>query len=145
MIVHRLCREPHTALDGEGARLFGGRWNSPGRSAVYTSQHLSLAVLEYLVHVDPDNLPLDLVQISIEVPDASSVEEYSGPIPPSPIQSVSYGDGWLDAIRTVVLVVPSVVLLSERNLILNPRHFEMRDVTTIDVKPFEFDDRLFKR
>ncbi|MBI5171468.1 MAG: RES domain-containing protein [Candidatus Melainabacteria bacterium] len=67
-------------MDGEGARLFGGRWNSPGLPAIYTSSHLSLAALELLVHLNFDNLPADLVWLKIEVPETGSMETFLLPL-----------------------------------------------------------------
>ena len=52
--VWRICAPKYadTAYSGEGARIHGGRWNSKGRSVVYASESISLAVLEQLVHVE---------------------------------------------------------------------------------------------
>src|SRR6185436_5749555 len=73
VIVWRITRAPHQALDGEGARLNGGRWNSEGKPVVYTSATLSLAALEYLVHVEPLLAPNDLVAMAIDLPEAAGV------------------------------------------------------------------------
>src|SRR4051812_27242466 len=73
MIVWRLTRSAHRALDGEGARLNGGRWNTEGRVVVYTSTTLSLAALEYLVHLEPLLAPDDLVAMEIDLPDDAGV------------------------------------------------------------------------
>lgn len=145
MFVYRICRAPYTALDGEGARLYGGRWNSPGKPALYTSQHLSLAALEYLVHVDFDNLPLDLVWLKIEVPDAAPLEEFANPVAPNERDAAAYGDAWLLSRRSLGLVVPSAVLSVEKNVIINPLHPAAGTVRTVETAPFEFDDRLFNR
>jgi len=71
MIVWRICRgvRAPTAFDGEGARLYPGRWNHAGVPMVYCASSLSLATLEYFVHLDPPDLPDDLVSIRAEVPD----------------------------------------------------------------------------
>src|SRR5438105_6728022 len=66
----RLAPARHDPLTGEGARRYGGRWTSPGRPAVYLASQLPLAVLEVLVHVDRDTLPLDLAAFAVDVPDA---------------------------------------------------------------------------
>lgn len=145
MFVYRICGARYTALDGEGSRLYGGRWNSPGRPAVYTSTHLSLAALEYLVHVDFDNLPADLVWLKIEVPDAASMETFPAPTAPNERDAAAFGDDWLASKRTLCLNVPSAVLSVERNIILNPLHGQMANVQTLETNVFEFDDRLFKR
>src|SRR3954471_12928197 len=73
MRVWRLARRAYAALDGEGARRAGGRWNSPGLPAVYTSSALSLCVLELLVHTDPDLVPQDLRALEIHCPESLTV------------------------------------------------------------------------
>ena len=45
-----------SAFDGQGAYLFGGRWNPKGVRCVYTSTSSALAVLEVLVHMDKRHL-----------------------------------------------------------------------------------------
>jgi RES domain-containing protein len=144
MLVYRICRRPHSALDGEGARSVGGRWNSPGRAAVYTSEHLSLAALEYFVHVDPTNLPADLVWVKIEIPDTVASETFPGATAPDETDAAIYGDDWLSARRSLILVVPSAVLSVERNVIINPGHAQMAAVRIVEVNLFDFDDRMFK-
>lgn len=143
MFVYRICCAPHSALDGEGARLFGGRWNSPGLPAIYTSSHLSLAALELLVHLNFDNLPADLVWLKIEVPETDSMETFPASSAPSEKESFRFGDAWLSSGRSLALVVPSAVISVERNLILNPRHPQMSLVKTVELAPFQFDKRLF--
>src|ERR1035441_3399064 len=71
MRVWRICRQIHAAgaFSGEGARLYGGRWNSPGVSVVYASPSLALAALETFVHLEPNLQPDDLVSIEAELPD----------------------------------------------------------------------------
>jgi len=65
----RIVRRDHAGLDGEGARLYGARWNSPATAVLYAASHLSLAALEYLVHVDPDDAPDDLVALRLDIPE----------------------------------------------------------------------------
>lgn len=76
MRVWRLMRRAYAVypLDGEGARLYGGRWNFPGTPVVYTASSLALAALEVLVHVDTDLAPTDLFAIAIDVPDRLQIE-----------------------------------------------------------------------
>ncbi|MGH9263009.1 MAG: RES family NAD+ phosphorylase, partial [Acidimicrobiales bacterium] len=75
MRAWRLTRHPHADLSGAGARVYGGRWTSPGLALVYASERLSLAILEILVHADPDLLPDDYVEVELEIPDAVSRQE----------------------------------------------------------------------
>jgi RES domain-containing protein len=149
--VYRICRAAHRALDGEGARLYGGRWNSPDRAAVYASGSLALAALEYLVHVDPGDVPNDLVAITINVPDGASAEEVEANALPAGWEQVAahpacavIGDAWLRAGRSLLLRVPSAPIPEEANILINPRHAEAHGVSTAASRPFFFDPRLLQ-
>ena len=116
---------------------------------MYASDHLSLAVLESLVHADPDLLPDDLTAFQIEIPDeiaepALAAHE-GGALPDDwqdPDVSARLGQEWV-ASGGPVLVVPSVVVPQERNVLLNPRHAQASEVRVVGREPFEFDARLF--
>lgn len=124
------------AFDGEGARRYGGRWNHLGVPAVYTAAHLSLAVLEVLVHVTlSEDLPTDLVAIPADLPDDLLIEHVRvGDLPrdwrrtPAPAALADRGTAWLSAARTAVLAVPSAVVPPETNYILNPAHPDFRRI-----------------
>ena len=148
MVVWRLARAVYPALDGEGARRRGGRWNEPGTPVVYTSEHLSLAVLESLVHADPDLLPDDLTAFQIEIPDEIAepalVAFEAGGLPDgweAPDVSARLGQEWA-ASGGAVMVVPSVVVPQERNVLLNPRHARAPEIRVVRREPFAFDTRL---
>lgn len=125
-----------SAFDGEGARRYGGRWNHVGVPAVYTAAHLSLAVLEILVHVSAeDDLPADLVAIAADLPgdlgiDRMGVDELPSDWrrTPAPPTLAERGTAWLTASRTAVLAVPSAVIPGETNYILNPAHPDFRRI-----------------
>ena len=149
MKVWRLCSTRHAAMDGEGARLNGGRWNHPGTAVIYTSATLSLAVLEMLVHVDSDLLPLDLIAVSAEFPSQlpiRTVAEEALPRDwrtyPAPESTQSLGTVWAHSGDTVVLAVPSVVVPDERNYLLNPVHPDFHKITWSAPRPFQWDVRL---
>lgn len=149
MRVWGITRRAHQALDGEGARLFGGRWNSEGVAVVYTSATLSLAALEYLVHVQIEDVPADLVSLEIEVPDAASMQDVSPADLPDDWNRVddhpacsALGDRWAREGTALVSRVPSAVITHERNLLLNPRHPQMEGVSVVSVERFSFDPRL---
>ena len=148
MRVWRLARRPFAALDGEGARLNGGRWNSEGTAMVYTSTTLALAALELLVHVDPADAPDDLVAIAIDVPDALVRDLPPADLPDDwrAIQGsdacAAIGDAWVRAGTSVALRVPSVLVPEESNVLLDPRHADMRKVKLAVERPFSFDPRL---
>ena len=143
MIVYRLCKAAHIALDGEGARLWGGRWNSAGRPMVYTAATPSLAVLEVLVHLDlpAELLPDDLRLLTIEVPGDAPLQQLDVD-PADDTTCVAQGDAFLDAGNILSLRVRSVVVPQEWNLLLNVRHADMDKVKVIANEPFQLDPRL---
>lgn len=149
MRVYRLCRAAYRELDGEGARLYGGRWNSPGRPVVYASTSLALAALEYLIHVDPTDVPADLVALTIHVPDDAAAERVVAVDLPAGWEQVAEpqackdaGDAWLEAARTLVLRVPSAPIPEEENVLLNVRHAAAGRVRVVAERAFFFDPRL---
>ncbi len=140
MIVHRLVKSAFVALDGEGARLFGGRWNSAGRPAIYTAASPSLAVLEVLVHLDlpPELMPDDYRLLAIEIPGDAPIEHLEA----TPIDSEAAGDDFLARQAALALWVPSLVVPQERNAIINVRHPAMAGVRVVANEAFQFDPRL---
>lgn len=117
---------------------------------VYTSAALSLAALETLVHLDVDIEPIDYVAIRIEVPDdlrITTIEVAKLPhgwrAYPAPIELQAIGEAWLEAGETAVLQAPSVVVPDEWNYLINPLHKDAKRISTVEVKPFRFDPRLF--
>ncbi len=143
MIVYRLCKAVHAALDGEGARLWGGRWNSPGRSMVYAAASPSLAVLEVLVHLDlpAELLPDDLTLLTIEIPDDTAIRRLE-PMPANEDGCRAAGDGFLDAGDALALMVRSVVVPQEWNALLNVGHADMERIVVLASEPFRVDPRL---
>ena len=148
MTLWRLTKARYatTAFDGEGARLYGGRWNSPGRAVVYLAGSLALAALEILVHVKSQRELEGYVKIRVEAP-GDSVSEV-GTLPPNwqqgraPDETRAVGDTWLAARETLLLRVPSVIISEEHNYLLNPRHSSFSEITIGGAEPFSFDPRL---
>jgi len=153
VIVWRVCRErfSNPALDGEGARLYGGRWNLPGVRLVYTASSLSLAALELLVHVDHEDAPDDLVSVRIDVPDDLRIDEWSvadlprdwGGLPAPPVLQ-EMGAGWAKSRAAAVLRVPSAVVPVEFNCLINPAHPEAARVEARVTGRFVLDPRLLR-
>ena len=149
----RVVKAKHAAnaFDGEGPRLRGGRWNSPGMAVVYTSQSISLAVLETLVHFDRESPLPDLVVIPCHFPDRllSEIDEQALPenwrsYPASPeLQRI--GDDWIKSRRSAVIAVPSAIIESERNYLLNPEHSAFGSIEIGVPQPFAFDLRLLRK
>jgi RES domain-containing protein len=127
--VWRVVPTGHQAFDGEGTRRFGSRWVPKGLPAVYTSAMISLAALELFVHTDPDLAPAHLLAISADIPDDLIVEELAlSDLPstwreiPAPAELQERGRSWIVEGKTATLSVPSVVVPTERNYVLNPAH-----------------------
>lgn len=137
------------AFDGEGARLQGGRWNSPGRPAVYCAGHVSLAILEVVVHADLALAP-HYVVIPVDFDEALVEDLDPGRLPaswrrhPAPAAVVALGDEWLGECRSVILRVPSVVVPTEPNFILNPLHPAFREIEIGKPEVLKVDARLSK-
>ncbi len=140
MLAWRLCRESFADLSGEGARRYGGRWNSPGRPLIYAASTAALAVLEVRVHLDlpPELLPDDYVLVTIDLGDAA-IEAVSA-IPEHP---QAFGDAWLNEQRSPVLQVPSAIVPESPNFLINPAHTEASGVRIVQRRGFEFDRRLW--
>ena len=140
MLAWRLCRERYVDLNGEGARLYGGRWNTTGRPLVYAASTAALAVLEIRVHLDlsPELLPDDFVLVTIDVGDLA-VEDVSG----MPADQQAFGDAWIQELRTPVLRVPAVIVPEDSNVLVNPHHPEAAGVRVVRQRRFEFDRRLW--
>ncbi len=143
MRAWRLARRRYAALDGAGARRYGGRWNRPGLPIVYASEHLSLAVLEIIVHLEValDEFPADYVKIAIDVPDALSIRRVER-LPKAEAEMTEIGSRWYESGSSAALAVPSIVVPEEFNLLFNPEHAEFRKVKAAAPEPFRFDRRL---
>jgi RES domain-containing protein len=145
----RLCRRPYTALDGEGARLYGGRWNPKGVPLVYASSTLALAAMEALVHFTSNILPADYVSLAIDIPKAVRVTRWTlddlpsewASNPPS-ARDQALGAAWIASGKSAVLVVPSAVLPDESNVLINPRHPDAASIRAQRPARFTFDPRL---
>lgn len=131
MIVWRIAAEtlkyPADDLSGEGARITGGRWNAEGHAAVYASTTRALACLETVVHLNAGGLPLNRYLVEITIPDPlwqAARREETPPVgwdaEPASLTSVELGTAWLRAGKEALLVVPSVIVPEECNVLINP-------------------------
>lgn len=135
------------ALSGEGARKFGGRWNSPGRAVVYLGGSRALAALEMLVHLTtPASRSKPYRMIDVSIP-RELVADY--PVSALPVDwrttpgaVTSVGDDWLKANGQLALRVPSVLIPEEGNLLVNPAHPDFTQLVAGDPAQFQFDPRM---
>lgn len=153
MIVYRICKARYakTAFSGAGGREAAGRWHYKGRPIVYAAATLSLAALEYLVHLGRRDAKMALVSVHATISDAVAVEavdvtslprhwDSSPPIGPT----MALGIRWSVELRSAVLKVPSVTVPGEFNFLLNPQHRDFKLIKISKPKPFSFDPRLLK-
>lgn len=148
----RLVKTRHAqhAFDGEGARQFGGRWNSLGTPVIYCSESLALAALELLVHLQFSQVLKAYTAFRVGFPDTIVTPLDEARLPdkwrdyPPPPELQRFGDDWVAAGRSAVLRVPSAVVEHEYNYLLNPSHPEFANVSIGDPQPFQFDPRLAK-
>jgi len=144
--VYRLVRSERAgeALSGEGARLYGGRWNPPGAAVVYASESRALAVLETFVHLTLEARTMRFVLCTIELPPRARVARHYGERAlPSLEASQEVGREWFLGGRTLALVVPSVIVPREANYVLNANHPLFARLVAARA-PFSFDDRLWR-
>jgi len=150
--VYRVLRKgfARNPLDGEGAYLYGGRWSSAGTRLAYTSEHQSLAMLEYFVHLEADEAPPDLVLATAEIPDDLPRKRVpAGELPsdwrrsPAPAALARWGDEFVRKAECCVLIVPSALAPEENNWLLNPGHAGFRKIEISAVEPLNYDPRMF--
>ena len=151
MRAFRIADRRFPIFDGTGARLVGGRWNSPGRPVIYAAETFAGAVLEVLVHANLGRVPRTHAVLEITIPDTITTEiVLVGDLPgwEADDQSVSraFGDQWLEEKRTAVLLVPSLVTRGpERNVVLNPEHPAFKHIISSKPQDVVWDERLFRR
>lgn len=139
-------------ITGTGARIYGGRWNHTGYPAVYTSGSRSLAALEFLVHVPmalaPENLSIVEINIQENI-EWESINESQLPSNwrdyPAPEQLANIGTNWIKSKSSLLLDIPSAVVVKEVNTLINPLHPDIKFVDLINIEKFSFDSRLFKQ
>lgn len=153
MKIFRIAKSEHIGdLTGEGARISGGRWNEKGIPVIYTSESLSLAALEFLVHMPLVLVPPDLRHRSFSVPDDEKITNIRISSLPSdwdamPFldETVRMGSEWARSGKSLILRVPSVMVPGEYNFLINPHHNDFKKVKASRPLPFEFDERIIKR
>ncbi|OJA05935.1 RES family NAD+ phosphorylase [Halomonas sp. QHL1] len=149
--AYRLIKRKYqdNAFDGEGARVYGGRWNSPGNACVYVASSESLALLEIMVHLESYRLLNAYALLRVTLPAESIMGVGAEDLPenwqeaPAPAETAELGDGWLASGQSLALALPSVVVPRELNYMLNPAHplFD-QIIATAEALPFQPDPRL---
>ena len=139
-----------SAFDGGGAKLYGGRWNSPGVLVAYASDSIALATLEVLVHLQSRTVLASYALASIQFPQEIIEELEHSQLPthwrrfPPPPENQAIGDLWVKECRSAVLRVPSAIIPSAQNFLLNPVHPDFAKTKIGTPAPFELDPRLLR-
>lgn len=151
MRIYRIADQRHPIWDGTGAALLGGRWNSPGRLAIYGSLSSACAMLELLAHAGIGRIPDTQQIVTAEVPDQEALIERHDPVSlpdgwdaEDSGSARRFGDDWLRSQRSLVLVVPSVVARLEFNAVVNPAHPDFPRVRVSAPESVIWDRRLFR-
>lgn len=142
---------PANDMTGGGAKAVGGRWNSKGLAVVYASPTIALATLETLAHIGADIAARNRFLVAIDVPDkiwqaAETLDVGKLPVTwvaePPGMASISAGDAWLTAKSSALLLVPSVIIHEECNVLINPGHLDAALITASVARQYVYDPRL---
>jgi RES domain-containing protein len=148
----RIVKATHeiSAFDGEGARVFGGRWNSPGAPVVYTAESAALATLEMLVHLGKSAMLPEYILMSCTFHPSRVLRLGRERLPanwrayPAPAELQLVGNAWIKSSVSAVLEIPNAIVPHESNYLLNPRHADFASVEVGPPQPFEMDLRLLR-
>lgn len=145
------ARYPADDLSGGGAKATGGRWNAQDHAVLYTSTTRALACLETVVHLNTGGLPLNRYLVEITIPDpvwATARRETPASLPvgwdaePASLTSIQFGTDWLKAKSSALLILPSVIVAEELNVLVNPAHPDAEGITGNKVRKWLYDPRL---
>ncbi len=149
MILYRFAHKKFARdLSGNGARLYGGRWNPAGISVIYTSSSISLALLEVLANANALDELQSIQLMEIEIPDNSLSTE----IKLQNLKKNWYLDfdytQWLGkeiilTNKSLVCQCPSAIVHREYNFLINTQHMDFKKIKLLNSTDFYFDERLF--
>lgn len=137
-------------LSGAGAKITGGRWNSVGTPLIYSATNIALATIETVLHIRGGGLPFNRFLVRIDVPDGVwAARVVLGPLPggwdavPYGLTSRTTGDAWAASNSSALLLVPSVSVPDEYNVLISPQHPDVTSITATTMKRWIYDPRFF--
>ena len=150
MRAFRLTRAKYAAFSGRGSLLAGARWHWAGNPMIYCADSRALAVLETLVHTRKDQIPSDYVFYEVDLEDISIERITAERLPgdwrePERSRARDFGSEWMRSRRSLALLVPSVVIPEEHNLLLNPEHPSFFQLRILGPQRFEFEKTISLR
>ena len=138
-------------LTGAGAKHTGGRWNTKGNALVYASSSRALACIETIVHLGAGSLPLNRYLVRIDIPDEVWNNSTVLDLPTAPVGwdalpegmvSLNFGNSWLASHASAILLVPSIVVPEEQNVLINPAHPDTATIKATKIRKWHYDARL---
>lgn len=150
-LAYRLVKKKwtHSAFDGEGAKRYGGRWNSRGRPCVYLASSESLVLLEVMMHIENYRVLEHYTLLELHLPKRAILTLSPDALPenwredPAPMETAAVGDAWLVSGASLALAVPSAIVPREHNFLINPMHKDFSAfVATARELSFSPDPRL---
>ncbi len=146
--AYRIGDSRFPLFDGRGAMLKGARWNSSGRPAIYAALTQACAMLEILAYANTGKVPRHHKLITIDIPSTVAVEQVDPRYVPgwsdrNYLKSRFFGDQWLTELRSVALIVPSVIASYDHNVVINPLHPDISKFTISRPENILWNDRLF--
>ena len=152
-VAWRIIKKKHAgqAFSGEGARLYGGRWNPRGTAVVYVADSLALAALEQFIHLGREGLHIEFVYFQVDIPDSVKISEIAPKSLPKQWRrqpptdaTMGIGQNWAQGQASAVLKAPSAIVPHGFNFLLNPNHPDFANLIIADPQPFSFDPRMWK-
>ena len=154
MIVYRICKAKYakTAYSGAGGLEAPGRWHHRGQPIVYAAATLSLAALEYFIHLGRTDAKISFVSVQAVISDDAAIEVLNPASLPRnwnsspPIEAaMNLGTRWCAQARSAIMRVPSAIVSGEFNYLLNPKHPDFKFIKISTPQSFSFDSRLWKQ
>ena len=148
MIVYRLSHVKYAdTLSSSGA---ANRWNQAFQFVIYCSENISLCALELLAHTSGIRPAGDFKVMEIEISGRSrskSVDIESLPDDWHLLQAYGHtqliGSDWYESKSSLCLKVPSAIIKSEYNYIINTHHPAFAEnVKLIRIQDFFWDSRF---
>ncbi|CUI03178.1 RES family NAD+ phosphorylase [Massilia sp. P8910] len=137
-------------LSGTGAKISGGRWNSKGTPLVYSASNIALATIETVHYLSNGALPFNRYLVRIDIPEIVwEARQVLAPLPggwdaiPAGLSARNAGDWWVASGTTALLLVPSVIVPDEYNVLINPQHRNAAAITATTIKRWIYDPRFF--
>jgi len=138
-----------SAFTGIGGLFAARRWNHLGTPIVYCATARALAILEFFVNLEPNQAPDDLLMAEATVPD-DLIEKLDLSLLPADWRELDnlvcrdLGSSWVKVARSAALLVPSVVVEGDQNILINPAHPDFPKLSIAEPTPFRFDPRMFR-